>query len=326
MDIKIKKINENYIRGAAELVLAAYREEREMIPYLPLENDYLEMFKESIRDLFSNGSGIVAVNRGKVVGFLAGFEIKEFFGNCKGIYCPVYGHGAIVSNRERVYQEMYKYAAELWIQKGHTNHGITLFTHLENVVDTWFWLGFGLRCVDAIREVAPIESTITACNKNTSSDICIKKTDKSDIYSLTEIQRVHHMYYRNSPIFMPEQDEDPIQHLTEWLSKDNHHLWAAYQDGKPIGYMRIQADGGEAFVAEHPNVMNITGAYVDNNFRGLNIGTSLLGAIQEWLIDNNIKLCGVDFESLNISGSGFWNKHFTPYTYSVVRRIDERIL
>ena len=35
---------------------------------------------------------------------------------------------------------------------------------------------------------------------------------------------------------------------------------------------------------------------------------------------------GVDFESINPSGSGFWLKYFNAYTNSVVRRIDEQIL
>jgi hypothetical protein len=33
---------------------------------------------------------------------------------------------------------------------------------------------------------------------------------------------------------------------------------------------------------------------------------------------------GVDFESLNPAGYGFWLKYFDPYTHSVVRRIDEK--
>jgi hypothetical protein len=35
---------------------------------------------------------------------------------------------------------------------------------------------------------------------------------------------------------------------------------------------------------------------------------------------------GVDYESFNPSGSGFWQKHFDAYTYGVVRRIDEGAL
>lgn len=71
--------------------------------------------------------------------------------------------------------------------------------------------------------------------------------------------------------------------------------------------------------------MNITGAYVLESERKKGIGTMLLGAIQEWLLQNGYTLCGVDFESINITGSRFWNKHFVPYAYSMVRRIDERI-
>lgn len=52
----------------------------------------------------------------------------------------------------------------------------------------------------------------------------------------------------------------------------------------------------------------------------------MLSAIQKWLLENDYTHCGVDYESFNISGSNFWNKYFTPYTDSFVRRIDERIL
>jgi hypothetical protein len=37
-------------------------------------------------------------------------------------------------------------------------------------------------------------------------------------------------------------------------------------------------------------------------------------------------MCGVDFESFNLSGNAFWNRYFSPYTYSLARRIDENIL
>jgi hypothetical protein len=35
---------------------------------------------------------------------------------------------------------------------------------------------------------------------------------------------------------------------------------------------------------------------------------------------------GVDFESINPTAYGFWLKYFDAYTYSVVRRVDEKIL
>ncbi|PRX29311.1 acetyltransferase (GNAT) family protein [Orenia metallireducens] len=319
MKLRFEMLNKKHVKVAADLVMAAYQEENKLVPYLPMENNYFNIFEEKIKDLFVNGSGVVAISGNKVVGFLAGYEIEQLWGKCKGIYTPLYGNGAIYKNRRKIYQELYKHTSDLWVKNNYTQHAITLYAQDKETIDTWFWLGFGLRCVDAIREV----SSIKKINRN----ISIKKVEENDISSLANVQNDLHMYFRNSPMFMPAQKEDPIQYLKEWLSKDNHHLWIAYdsEQKKALGLMKIEPSG-ERFITEHPKMRNITGVYVDKKYRQKKIGVSLLGAIQEWLLENDYKLCGVDYESFNILGSNFWNKYFTPYTYSLVRRIDERIL
>lgn len=35
---------------------------------------------------------------------------------------------------------------------------------------------------------------------------------------------------------------------------------------------------------------------------------------------------GVDYETVNPTALHFWTKYFTPYTYSYIRRIDERVV
>lgn len=86
------------------------------------------------------------------------------------------------------------------------------------------------------------------------------------------------------------------------------------------------APSAETFVSDHPSVMNIKAAYVTESERKTGVGAILLNTVQEWLLKNGYPLCGVDFESINPLGSYFWMKYFAPYTYSLVRRIDERIL
>lgn len=317
MNIQYELVNEKHVNAAADLIMAAYNEEKIVVPFLPDGQDYLNIFKESIGYLFNNGTGVAAVCKGELIGFLAGFEIPEFFGKCKGIYSPIYGHGGIKKYRNKVYQELYKRAADLWVKKACMNHAVTFFAHDRETIDTWFWQGFGMRCVDAIREVAPIHAN--------NPNIIISKAGVGDIPALADIHRRHNQYYRNSPVFMPREEEDPIQDLTEWLEQQNHHLWIAYRDGKLLGYMRIEPSA-ETFVSKDPNVMNITGAYTVDTERKSGIGALLLETIQQWLLENGYPLCGVDFESINTAGSNFWTKYFTPYTYSMVRRIDERIL
>lgn len=317
LKIEYEPISEKHINAAADLILSAYKEEKMAVPFLPNEQEFSSYFQKAIGNLFNKGKGIAAICNNQLIGFLAGVEVDEFWGKCKGIYSPLYGHGTIKKYRSSLYQELYKHAADLWVKNSCMNHAITFFAHDKETIDTWFWLGFGLRCVDAIREVTPINVS--------HPSISIRKVDLCDIPSLADIERKLHLYFRNSPIFMPRMEEDPIQHLTEWLKKQNHHLWVAYYDGKPLGHMRIQPNA-ETFVSEHQNVMNITGAYVVDHERKSGIGAMLLEEIQQWLLQHGYPLCGVDFESINTTGSNFWTKHFTPYTYTMVRRIDERIL
>lgn len=316
VEFQYEQVNDKHISAASELLNSAYDEERKAVPFLPKREDFNDNIQDLITKLFKVGNGIVAMVNGELVGFIAGFEIKELFGRSNGVYCPLYGHGTKKEYGNTLYQELYKQAAEMWVRNNLMTHVITVYAHDKETIDTWFWQGFGLRCVDAIRKAEKIQIN--------NSDIVIKKASILDIPVLADIHRQHNLYYKHSPIFMPREEEDPIRDLTEWIEEDNRHLWIAYHEGKPLGYMRIQPNA-ESFISEHKNIMNITGAYVINDERKAGIGAMILNEVQNWLIQNRYTLCGVDFESINIIGSNFWSKYFTPYTYSMVRRIDERV-
>lgn len=42
--------------------------------------------------------------------------------------------------------------------------------------------------------------------------------------------------------------------------------------------------------------------------------------------NDGIKRIGVDCETINPTAFRFWGKYFDSYTYSFIRRIDERIM
>lgn len=309
-------LNEEHVEQALEIVLAGYREERQAVPCLPAEESIVDNLWEMISSLFARSSGLAAVKDGKLLGFISGVEREQLFGKDKGIYCPLYGHGAVKTNRAEIYQDMYTQAAQMWVEKDLYSHVLTLYAHDRQTIDTWFWLGFGLRCVDAIRSTEAIEAK--------SHSVVIRKGEGQDIAALRDIMTDFAMFWPGSPTFMPNGTEDVIQNYTQWFQKTNRHFWVAYLEGKAVGQIRIQP-GAETFVSEHPGVMNITSAFVGKKYRTGGIGLMLLAEVQRWLKQNGYYLCGVDFESFNVPGSRFWNRYFTPYTYSVVRRIDERI-
>lgn len=311
-------LRSSHVEPAAELVLAAYREEKQAVPCLPGEDYFHEVLRRLLASLFARGSGYAAIRRGKLAGFLAGIETGELWGRNKGIYSPLYGHGAIEADRADIYRGLYTKAAQMWVEKKHYTHALTFFAHDQQTIDTWFWLGFGLRCIDSIRRVQAI--TVD----KTNSDIVIRKGTNDDIPGLRDIMDQFSRFWPQSPTFMQKSGQDPVEKYNKWFKEPNRHFWVAYQGGRPVAQIRIQPVG-ESFISEHPDIVNVTSAYVAEAGRSTGIGLMLLAKVQQWLMENHYPLCGVDFESFNIPGSRFWNRYFTPYTYSLVRRVDERI-
>ena len=74
------------------------------------------------------------------------------------------------------------------------------------------------------------------------------------------------------------------------------------------------------------DMINICGAYLQKEYRGNGIFDALLFYTENIFAAEGFLRMGVDFESFNPTAYGFWLKHFTAYTYSVVRRVDERPL
>lgn len=290
-----------------------------MMPFLPPPGDFEKLVTTNITTLQKEGSGWAFYETNQLKGFLAGYKMDTLFGKAKGVYIPLYGHAIFAEEENEIrknYQKMYSYASAQWVKDGYLSHTITVYAKNCIDVDTWFWLGFGNRCVDSIKSCETVETT--------NQKKRIKKAEFEDLESLAILEEKNHKYFRTTPLFMPAEDTNPLKSLKEWFSAENRHLWLAFESEKPVGFMRIQNEG-ESFISYHKSIMNITGAYIIPEKRGGNIATDLLNEIQNWLLKNDYPLLGVDFESFNIKGASFWNSHFTPYTFSLSRRIDERI-
>lgn len=302
---------------ALELATISYQDAKRAIPFLPESDSLKPLLSKALSKLLQAGNGVAAMEDGILKGLICGYEIEDLFGTSKGIYCPLFGYMIHPSCHRSIEPALYTQAAEKWVREGILSHALTLYATDRKTIDQWFWMGFGLRCVDSIREVTPLLVSM--------GGYAVKKAVIDDLLLLRKVHGDHTRYYRQSPLFMPVGTEDPLQDLCEWMERENHHLWILYEDEQPLGYMRIQPDG-ESFISRHRSMMNITGAFVDPAQRKKGAGAFLLSEILQWLGDQGYSLCGVDFESFNTYGSGFWNRFFVPYTYTMVRRIDERIL
>jgi GNAT superfamily N-acetyltransferase len=302
-----------YIEEAQKLYFQNYEEERNFVPALPAATPFPD-----ISEFANNGMGVAAFEQGQMIGFLCAYSpFDNAFGNhVKGVWSPIHANAA-VGNKGEIYGCMFQAAAKKWVEAGALSHSITRFAHDTKSTDLFFSYGFGLRCVDAIRRVQSIECVtcegyeFAECPRNRAQD-------------------TRHLYNRMlkhlaaSPCFLvhsPVEEQDRI----ETVNRQNSRVFTVSCAERKIGFIEIMAQG-ENYICDLPDMMNICGAYLLPEYRGQGIYQNLLNFVIDTLQIEGYSRLGVDFESYNPTATGFWLKYFTPYTHSVVRRIDEKAL
>lgn len=166
-----------HVPEAAALFVDGFRRQRLLTPALPVAMEQPETVARMLDHLLDAGRaldggqalgaverpvaspGVVALDGGRLVGYLAWMLVDRFRGSDRrGAYVPEWGHACEESGRERIYRQMYRAAAEQWAAAGCGVHAITLLACDRIAETTWFWNGFGLTVVDAIRPMRPLDA------------------------------------------------------------------------------------------------------------------------------------------------------------------------
>ncbi len=307
-----------HLGPALALLGRAYARERRAVACLPPFGELAAAARSNLVELLRAEGGLVALEGSKMRGFILGRRLPRLFGDCAGIHVPLWAHGADPDGAEHTYRVLYTEAARRWVAAGRLSHAVTVFAHDAAVVEIWFWLGFGQRCVDGIRPTRPLLQA--------PPPVSVERIAAGELPpGLVELHDLNLRHFVASPMFMPGGDRDPAGELAAWLAGSDVHLWMARRDGEPAGYLRLEP-AGESLVSLHPQVMNVTGAFVRPRHRGCGVASALLGRALCYLRTRSIGLCGVDYEGFNTVGAALWGRHFTPYTYTLARRVDERVL
>ncbi|MCL2478560.1 MAG: GNAT family N-acetyltransferase [Treponema sp.] len=313
---EIKDFNENHIEQAVIIARTNYENEYRENPILPPKPEIPDL------NFAKNELGVAAFDGGKMTGYLCCLgPFDNAFGttNAKGIWSPLHGNGTIDGSRNNLMARMYQEAARKWAAAGVTSHSITFYAHNAPVENQLFRYGFGLRCIDAIRQMAEIDIA-------DDPDLHIAELEYDDFRLVLPLDKLLRNHMKESPAFMRYEpgDEEESRQTKRVIRKDVRYFTADIT-GKIIAFIKI-ADGGENFISNSKYMKNICGAYCLPEFRGKGIFQKLLNYVIKKLQDENYRLLGVDFESFNPAANGFWPKYFTEYTHSVVRRIDDRFI
>lgn len=309
--MELVDLKPEHVQEASLLALVNYEEERLQTPILPSMP-----FLPDLSPFVQNGLGVAAFDSGRMIGFLGCFTPWDhaFGSQAKGTFSPMHAHGAAVEHRSSIYQRMYQYAAEKWVRKQIAYHAIALYAHDQDAVQSLFRVGFGLRCVDAVRPMKVPEAA-------ESSGLTYRELTKEEIPLVRSLREELRKHLGKSPCFMSITPQELDQEILE-QEKRNTRIFVASEQNKIIAYLEI-AESGENFATEAKDMRSIKGAYCLPEYRGHKRYLGLLAHVIGVLKAEGFVRLGVDFESINPAGSGFWLKHFDAYTFSLVRRIEE---
>lgn len=310
----IVTFEKKHVREAVALALAAYDEERQYEKDLPQVCDIPGLY-----DLAGNGLGVAAFENEKMIGFLCccdPFDNAFRATDVRGVFSPMGANAAVCNDRSKIYAAMYQAAGEKWVKAGAVSHAVCLYAHDEALQMQFFRYGFGLRCLDAIRPMERIE-----CKPCAGYDFV--ELPKAEWHSIYPLHLALYRHYCESPFFMNRKPETQEEWIASSLQEEARYF-VAKQSGTICAFLKISGIG-ETFIAAGDAYRHISGAYCLPEHRGKGVYQNLLNFAISALKEEGYTKLGVDFESFNPTGRGFWLKYFSAYTHSVVRRIDERI-
>lgn len=310
--MEITALHAEHIPAAAALFRQNWQGLHQAFPILPeLMNEPATIAKK-LPALLAAGPGVAALDdNGQLCGYLGGYLIKQFRGaDHKGVYCPEWGHSTTTENRPAIYRALYRAAAEQWAAAGCRIHALSLLAHDQTARETWFWQGFGLAVVDAIRPLDPLPGTATP-------GFVIRPAAPADASILATLEAEHCLHYERSPLFMAPRTAHTD--FAELLANPKNRVWLALHGDQPVGYMQFEGGQGNSDLVSAATTVATTGAYVRPAHRGQHIASALLAAALREFPAMGFERCSVDFESFNPEAAVFWPRYFTPVCLSLFR-------
>lgn len=296
----IRLAEENYAEARAQL---------SCLPELPIPP--LNYFAE-------NGLGVAAVENGVLLGYLGGCDPWRpvyCTPDTAGVYSPLHAHAVQKENRAKIWQRLYQAAGAKWAKAGAASHAITIYARDVDTRDALFLYGFGARCADFMRPLTDISAPLCP------AEIRFTELPAAESARLRPLRRALADHLGQSPAFMLHTEQDMNAYLDR-KEQQAARMFTALHGERIIAYIELD-DDGETFASCAPGTGNICGAYCLPEYRGQGIAPALLQHILRTLQNEGYARLGVDCETFNPTAMGFWSKHFTQYTTSVVRRIDE---
>jgi GNAT superfamily N-acetyltransferase len=317
--MQITPLSNAHLPAAAALFAAGLRRQRALTPTLPAILEDVDRVVGKLASLIDAGPAFAAWEDGRLASFLGSFLVPGFRGTArKGAYVPEWGHGTIEGQAEGhaadAYRALYRAAAAQWAAAGCQVHAISILAHDRAAVELWFWNGFGLAVVDAVRPVQPLAAAPVA------SPLTIRKATPADAAALASLDEEHCRHYTAAPVFMTPPHPNSAAEFAAFMGRRDNSVWLAMDGETPAGFLRF--DGYEidgVGILEGGRTAFINGAFLRPAYRGRRATPAMLDAALRDYAGQGFTCCATNFEAFNPEAARFWPRYFDPVCLSLTR-------
>jgi GNAT superfamily N-acetyltransferase len=316
MSVTVAPLLEEHAEPAARLVRERVALLRRQVPELSDSCGSPETLAARIARLADRGPGAVALEAGRLVGFIGAFPLR--FGGRSSLLSPEWGNGVTpgleTGTARRVREALYADVAREWDARGVETHLVCLLAHDRDAVELYSWLGFGCVVCDGVRPLTRIADPRTSC--------VVRRATAGDATFALDLDRRLHAHMEASPIFLSHGQPEDSEWWEARIADPACAVWIAEGGAGPVGYL-IQGPASDdaCDLIVDPATSSITGAYVVPDARNGGAATALLLHAVEWARAQGYERLSVDFESANLEGSRFWLRHFRPVVVSLARTV-----
>jgi len=313
MPYSLVPFTQDYLEPAVELCIESYKNEQAHSPLLPARVIDEPIWIRGVLQSKLANPGVVVVEQDRVLAYMVTGDQFQWKGQQAAIILE-YGHSAIVTQKQELYQRMYMSLAQEWVNKQIHLHLIRHFAHDTILQETLYQLGFGAILAERLRDCSAVAER---------QDVAINI--EQDVSRLLTLQTEHNRYYPKAPIFIQKstKKQEVLAEL-EAHAQQGNVIFVYAEQHEPCAYMIVGSStiGGEGFLLEQTNTAQIKSAYARPEIRGKGIGTALLQRAIEWSHQQGYERLFVEHETANVYGGNFWRSYFTPYIYASMRYID----
>jgi hypothetical protein len=314
--IEIVELQKAHFEQAAILFVTKFKQLRQTIPLLPETMEDTRRVVERLDALSKISPGLAAVENGRLAGYMAWYIVDHFRESEEtGAYIPVWAHGAVENNAANIYNALYRAASTQWTTSRCAVHCISLLANDQTAEKIWFWSGFGMVVVDAVRPMSSLQVP-------GSGELTIHKAHMDDAETLAVLEDEHLRHYTLPPVFMarPRPPENASA-FREFLQNPINSIWLAEFHGVPAGFIRFEGRSfGASEIVQSPATIAITGAFTRPEYRGHRAAVLIVDAALKDYASQGFERCSVDFESFNPEAAHFWMKYFQPVSIALMRR------